>query len=132
MCSGSDLHLEARETLDTMWFVRSLEDIKHVELVLSLRLTIRPELFVQAFPGERMGSLYFALVVGTHWILGIDRQGGEWHLHHSMHQMSTNLCRRDSARDRFRRFWQGLKTPCCNTSCCRVLRFPEALVKRFI
>jgi len=81
MCSGSDLHLEAREALDTIWFVRSLEDIKHIDLVLSLRLTIRPELFVQAFPGERTGSLYFALVEGTHWIFGIDRHGGEWHLH---------------------------------------------------
>lgn len=70
-----------RALLDTVWFVRSLEEIERTDLTLSLRLYIRPELFVQAFLGERSDSLYFALVEGRRRILGIDREGGEWHLH---------------------------------------------------
>jgi len=79
--SRTDLHLEAREALDLVWFVRSLEEMERTDLTLSLRLTIRPELFVQAFLGDRSGSLYFALVEGRRRIFGIDREGGEWHLH---------------------------------------------------
>ena len=62
MYSKTDLHSEARQALDTEWFARSLKEMERTDLTLSLRLTIRAELFVQAFLGERPGSLYFALV----------------------------------------------------------------------
>ncbi|MFO7741011.1 MAG: hypothetical protein R6X31_01745 [Anaerolineae bacterium] len=81
MYSRTDLHLEAREALETVWFVRSLEEIERTDLTLSLRMYIGPEFFVQAFLGERSGSLYFALVERRRRIFGIDREGGEWHLH---------------------------------------------------
>lgn len=81
MYSRTDLHLEGREALDTVWFVRSLEEIERTDLTLSLGLSIRPEVFVEAVLGERSGSLYFALVERRRRIFGIDREGGEWHLH---------------------------------------------------
>lgn len=64
MYSRTDLRLEAQEALENAWFVRSLEEIERTDRTLTLRLTIRSELFVQAFLGERSGSLYFALVEG--------------------------------------------------------------------
>jgi len=81
MDSKTDLHLEAREALEMVRLVRSLEEIEQTDLTLSLRLTIRPELFVQVFLGERSASLYFAWVEGRHRIFGIDHEGSEWHLH---------------------------------------------------
>lgn len=81
MYSRTDLRLEAQEALENAWFVRSLEEIERTDRTLALRLTIRSELFVQAFLGERSGSLYFALVEGRRRIFGIDRESGEWHLH---------------------------------------------------
>jgi len=73
--------LEAQEALARVWFVQSLEEIERTDLTLSLRLHIRPALFVQAFLGESSGSVYFALIEGGRRIFGIDREGGEWHLH---------------------------------------------------
>ncbi len=81
MYSRTELHLEARKSLETVWFVRSVEEIERTDLTLSLRLIIRPELFVQAFLGERSGSLYFALVEGRRRIFGVDCEASEWHLH---------------------------------------------------
>ena len=81
MCSTADFRLEAQEALKRVWFVQSLEEIERTDLTLSLRLYIGPDLFVQAFLGEYSGSLYFALIEGGQRIFGIDREGGEWHLH---------------------------------------------------
>ncbi len=81
MHSTVDLRLEAQNALERVWFVQSLEEIERTDLTLSLRLHIRPDLFVQAFLGELSGSLYLALIEGGQRIFGIDREGGEWHLH---------------------------------------------------
>jgi len=81
MYNTADLQLEARDALERVWFVRSLEEIERTDLTLSLRLHIRPDLFVQAFLGESSGSLYLALIEGGRRIFGIDRGGGEWHIH---------------------------------------------------
>jgi len=79
--STGDLRLEAQEALAKVWFVQSLEEIERTDLTLSLRLHIRPALFVQAFLGESSGSVYFALIEGGRRIFGIDREVDEWHLH---------------------------------------------------
>jgi len=79
--STVDLRLEAQDALERVWFVQSLEEIERTDSTLSLRLHIRPALFVQAFLGESSGSVYFALIEGGQRVLGIDREGGEWHLH---------------------------------------------------
>jgi len=79
--SAADLRLEAQEALERVWFVQSLEETERTDLTLSLRLHIRPTLFVQAFLSEWSGSIYFALIEGGRRIFGIDREGGEWHLH---------------------------------------------------
>ena len=81
MSSTIELRLEAQEALERVWFVQSLEEIERTDLTLSLRLHIRPALFVQAFLGEASGSIYLALIEGGRRIFGIDRDGGEWHLH---------------------------------------------------
>jgi hypothetical protein len=79
--STIELRLEAQEALERVWFVQSLEETERTDLTLSLRLHIGPALFVQAFLGETSGSLYLALIEGGRRIFGIDRVGGEWHLH---------------------------------------------------
>jgi hypothetical protein len=76
-----DLRLEAEEAVDKVWFIQSLEEIEHTDITLSLRLTIRPGLFVQMFFGERSQSLYMALIEDRQRLFGIDREGGAWHLH---------------------------------------------------
>lgn len=81
MDSTIDLQLEAHEALERVWFVQSLEETERTDPTLSLRLGIRPDLFVQAFLGEWSGSLYFALIESGRRIFGIDRETGEWHLH---------------------------------------------------
>jgi len=79
--STADLRMEAQEAVERVWFVQSLEETERTGLTLSLRLHIRPTLFVQAFLGEWSGSLYFALIEGGRRVFGIDRESGEWHLH---------------------------------------------------
>jgi hypothetical protein len=81
MYSTVDLRLEAQKALERVWFVQSLEEVERTDCTLSLRLHIRPALFVQAFLGERSGSLYLALIEGGQRVFGVDREGGEWHLH---------------------------------------------------
>jgi len=56
MSATDDLWLEAREALERVWFVQTLEETERTDLTLSLRLYIRPDLFVQAFAGELSGS----------------------------------------------------------------------------
>jgi hypothetical protein len=79
--STIDLRLEAQEALERVWFVQSLEETERTDLTLSLRLHIRPALFVQAFLSEWSGSIYLALIEGGRRIFGIDWEGDEWHLH---------------------------------------------------
>ncbi len=76
-----ELQLEAQEALDHVWFVQRLEERDSTELTISLRLQLRTDLFVQAFLGERSGSLYFALIEGGRRVFGMDLEAGEWHLH---------------------------------------------------
>lgn len=76
-----ELLAEAKEALDKIWFIQSIEEVEHTDITLSLRLHIRPGLFVQIFYGERTGSLYFALIEGNRRVFGIDRQHEHWHLH---------------------------------------------------
>lgn len=52
MYSAADLRLEAQEALERVWFVQSLEETERTDFALSLRLYIRPDLFIQAFLGE--------------------------------------------------------------------------------
>jgi len=79
--SRADLVSEAQEALDSVWFVQRLEEIERTDITLSLRLYVRPDLFVQVFLGEQSGSLYLALIESGRRIFGIDRETGEWHLH---------------------------------------------------
>jgi len=79
--SLADLRSEAQEALAKVWFVQSVEETERTEHTLSLRLHIRPALFVQVFMGEGSGSMYFTLIQGGRRVFGIDREAGEWHLH---------------------------------------------------
>jgi len=79
--SQADLRWEAQQALNSVWFVQRLEEIERTDLTLSLRLYVRPDLFVQAFLGEQSGSLYFALIESGRRIFGIDREAGDWHFH---------------------------------------------------
>jgi len=76
-----ELHQEAQEALQRVWFVQSVEETERTDDTLSLRLTIRPGLFVQAFIGESTGALYLALIHAGRRIYGADRVADEWHLH---------------------------------------------------
>lgn len=81
MYNKADLRWETQKALDSVWFVQRLEERERTDLTLTLRLYIRPDLFVQAFLGEQSGSLYFALIESGRRIFGIDREADEWHLH---------------------------------------------------
>jgi len=72
---------EAEEAADRTWFIRALEERERTDITLSLRLHIRPALFVQIFLGTRSGSLYLALIEGGRRLYGIDREADEWHVH---------------------------------------------------
>lgn len=79
--SRTDLETEALEALEHVWFIQRVEATARTEYTLTLRLYIRPDLFVQAFLGERSGALYFALIEGSRRIYGMDRESGAWHVH---------------------------------------------------
>lgn len=81
MYNSESLLYEAQEANERLWFVQSLQVHERTDSTLSLRLYIRPDLFVQAFIGEVTGSLYFALIERNQRILGIDRENDQWHLH---------------------------------------------------
>ena len=81
MRKTSELLVAAQEAFQKVWFVQSLDVFERTDQTLSIRLTIRTGLFVQAFIGEITGSLYFALIEGRHRVFGIDRESGEWHEH---------------------------------------------------
>lgn len=77
----TELRREAEEALERVWFIGALEEIERTDITLSVRLRIRPGLFVQVFLGAKSGSLYLALIEGDRRIFGIDRESGEWHFH---------------------------------------------------
>lgn len=77
MYNKADLQWEAQKALDSVWFVQRLEEIERTDLTLTLRLYVRPDLFVQAFLGEQSGSLYFALIESSRRVFGIDREAGD-------------------------------------------------------
>ena len=77
----NDVWLEAQDALARVWFVQTLEETERTDRTLSLRLYIRPDLFVQVFAGDLSGSLYLALIEGEQRIFGIDREAGVWHAH---------------------------------------------------
>lgn len=77
----SELWQEARKTLETVWFVSSLEETERTDFTLSFRLIIRDDLFVQVFSGEKSKNLYIALIEGRQRIYGVDREGDKWHQH---------------------------------------------------
>ena len=81
MYRADDLFAEAQEALDKLWFLQGLQEVERTDRTISLRLYIRQDVFIQAFLGEITGSLYFALIEGSRRIFGIDREGGEWHIH---------------------------------------------------
>jgi hypothetical protein len=81
MNNAIDLYREAQDALERVWFVQAVEITERTTNTLSLRLIIRPALFVHAFLSERSGALYFALVQNDERIFGIDRVKGKWHLH---------------------------------------------------
>jgi hypothetical protein len=81
MQKTTDLQSETNEAYDKIWFIASVEEVAHTDISLSVRLHIRPGLFVQAFLGERSGALYFALIEQDRRIFGIDREMGVWHKH---------------------------------------------------
>lgn len=71
----------ALQATEIFWFIQSLEEIDHTDVTLSLRLHIRPGLFVQVFAGEITGTISFALIDGNSRIFGLDYHRGRWHLH---------------------------------------------------
>jgi hypothetical protein len=81
MSEAGFIRTEAEEALVRVWFVQAIGEIEHSDATLSLRLVIRPGLFVQVFLGEKSGSLYMALIEGKRRIFGIDRVAGVWHIH---------------------------------------------------
>ena len=48
MKSTAELRLEAQEALERVWFVQAAEEIERTDSTLSLRLHIRPTLFVHS------------------------------------------------------------------------------------
>ena len=72
-----ELRREAEEAADRTWFIGVLEEIARTDITLSVRLHIRPGLFVQIFLGTKSDSLYLALIEGDRRLYGIDREAGE-------------------------------------------------------
>ncbi|HBZ57454.1 MAG TPA: hypothetical protein DEO88_18790 [Syntrophobacteraceae bacterium] len=81
MYSISDLYAEVQEAVERVWFVQSMQSVDRTDCTVSLRLSIRHDLFVHVFLGEPTNSLYFALIERAQRIFGVDRESGEWRLH---------------------------------------------------
>lgn len=75
------LQTQVIEAADRTWFIQAVEDNSRSDNTLSMRLIIRPGLFVQLFFGEISGSFYMALIEGRQRIFGVDREQGAWHIH---------------------------------------------------
>ena len=77
----NELHQEAADALEQVWFIQSLIEQRRTRRTLSLRLDIREGLFVQVFVGMRTDVLYFSLVEDGQRIFGIDKEQDKWHRH---------------------------------------------------
>ncbi len=58
MNSIEELRYEAYEALERNWFRQTVEERDHTDISLSLRLHIRPGLFIQVSFGQRTESLF--------------------------------------------------------------------------
>ncbi len=76
-----ELKAEAIEAVDKVWFVQAIAEIERTDITLSLRLSIRHDLFVQVFCGAKSDTLYMALIEGRRRMFGIDCDNGAWHIH---------------------------------------------------
>ena len=56
------LRHEAVKAADRLWFINAFEEVDRTDISLSIRLHIRPGLFVQMFCGAESGSLYLTLI----------------------------------------------------------------------
>ncbi|MBX3050250.1 MAG: hypothetical protein KF753_02180 [Caldilineaceae bacterium] len=81
MNSIEELRFEAYDALERIWFLQTVEEREHTDISLSLRLHIRPGLFIQLFCGQRTNSLFFALVEHGERVFGMDRERDQWHIH---------------------------------------------------
>lgn len=81
MSDIGELRFEAYEALEKFWFLQAIEEIEHTDISISLRLHIRPGLFIQLFCGQWSGSLFFALVEDNERVFGMDREREQWHMH---------------------------------------------------
>ncbi len=52
-----ELRLEVKEALEDIWFLESIDEVERTDITVSLRLHIRPMLFVHVFLGTKSGSL---------------------------------------------------------------------------
>jgi hypothetical protein len=77
----AELRAEASEATTKIWFLQSVEEAERTDITISLRLHIRPDLFVQIFYGAKSDSLYMALIEDKRRIFGIDYEGDAWHIH---------------------------------------------------
>ena len=55
-----ELRLEVKEALEDIWFLESIDEVERTDITVSLRLHIRPMLFVHVFLGTKSGSLFMA------------------------------------------------------------------------
>jgi hypothetical protein len=49
----AELRAEASEAVTKIWFLQSVEEAERTDITISLRLHIRPDLFVQIFYGAK-------------------------------------------------------------------------------
>ena len=111
-----ELRHEAEEASESLWFIGALEEIERTDITLSMRLPIRPMLFVQV-SSAKSGSPYLALIDGESRLFGIDRQSGEWHLHPYDAVERHDPLPRGWGSSRSSGFWPELKTSCSVMTC---------------
>lgn len=70
------LLLEALAARERFWFVQTLQIRERTDATVTLRFTIGPGLFVQAFLSQRSERLSFALVGAAGRLYGRDREHG--------------------------------------------------------
>jgi hypothetical protein len=112
-----ELRHEAEEASESLWFIGAVEEIEHTDITLSMRLHIRPRLFVQVFLGTKSDSLYLALIDSERRLFGIDRESGSGTFIRMTPWKDTNRCRRGWGSSRSSGFWPELKTSCSAMTC---------------
>ena len=56
---------EAFDAPDAFWFIQTVEEIDRTDVTLSLRLHIRPGMFIHLFAGELTSAISMALIEGN-------------------------------------------------------------------